>query len=248
MDKMIDLHNHSLPGVDDGAKDFSETIENITFLKEKGITDIVFTSHFICDTKYQVEVSERKKLLEKIKLQYKDDNIHFYLGNEVYVCDSDILLNLLKQEKITTINDSKYLLIEFPLHQSVHHIDKLLCELNDKGIIPIIAHPERYRTFQKDYKKILELLEYNCLLQCNLGSISGQYGSRAKKYMKWLLKQHLVSFISTDFHHIPEKDTFNKALKKLDKIISKEEKENLLYQNAKCVLEDKKVELRNYTV
>ena len=66
--------------------------------------------------------------------------------------------------------------------------------------------------------------------------------------MKWLLKEHLVSFISTDFHHIPEKNTFNKALKKLDKIISKEEKENLLYQNARCVLEDKKVELKNYTV
>ena len=248
MDRMIDLHNHSLPGVDDGAKTFEEAIDNIEFLKEKKITDIILTSHYMCDTDYVVEVSERRKILEKLKLHYKNDNINLYLGNEVYVCDSDILLDLIKKEEITTLNGSRYLLIEFPLHQRVHHIDQLLCELNDKGIVPIIAHPERYRMFQKDYKKILELLEYDCLLQCNLGSISGQYGSKAKKYMKWLLKHNLVSFIATDFHHIPSKDTFNKSMKKLNRIISKEKKEELLYKNPKCVLEDTKIKLNSYTV
>ena len=248
MDKIIDIHNHSLPGVDDGAIDIEEAFNNIDFLKEKGITDIVLTSHYMCDTDYTVDVSKRKKILDEIKRHYKKDNISLYLGNEVYVCDSDRLLKLLKEKNITTLNNSRYLLIEFPLHQRFHHVDRLLCELNDKGIVPIIAHPERYRMFQKDYKKILELLEYDCLLQCNLGSISGQYGSKAKKYMKWLLKHNLVSFISTDFHHIPSKDTFNKSMKKLNRIISKEKKEELLYKNPKCVLEDDKINLNNYTV
>lgn len=248
MDKIIDLHNHSLPGVDDGAKDISEAIKNIEFLKSKNITDIVFTSHYMCNTNYDVELDKRKKILEKLKLHYQDSSINFYLGNEVYVCDSNVLLDLIKNEKIATLNGSRYLLIEFPLHQQIHHIDQLLCELNDKGIVPIIAHPERYNAFQKDYKKVLELLEYNCLLQCNLGSISGQYGSKSKKYMKWLLKHNLVSFISTDLHHVPNKDIFDKSMKKLNRIISKEKQEELLYKNAKCVLEDTKIELNNYTI
>lgn len=248
MDKIIDIHNHSLPLVDDGAISIEEAIENIEYLKERNITDIILTSHYINNSNYEADVLERRKLLEKLKLHFKNDNINLYLGNEVYVCDSNIILELLEKEKITTLNGSKYLLIEFPLHQSIHHIDNLLCELNDKGIIPIIAHPERYRMFQKDYKKILDLLEYNCLLQCNLGSISEQYGSKAKKYMKWLLKNDLVSFISTDFHHIPSKDFINKSFKKLNRIISKQKQTELLYDNAKCVLENKKIKKNNYTI
>lgn len=241
MDKIIDLHNHSLPYVDDGAKDMKEAIKNIRYLQERGITSIVLTSHYIYNSKYSVELIERKKIFDKLKEYFKEENINLYLGNEVFICDSDILLDLIKKLKIATINRSRYLLIEFPINQHIHHIDKLLCELNDKGIVPIIAHPERYLKYQKDYEKIYELLEYNCLLQCNLGSIGGQYGSKAKNYMKWLLKQNLVSFIATDFHHIQEKDIISKSFKKLDKIISKSKQEELLYKNAKYVLENRDI-------
>ena len=60
MDRIIDIHNHSLPSVDDGARDLTEAIQNIEYLKDKNITDIVFTSHYICDTDYVSDVSERK--------------------------------------------------------------------------------------------------------------------------------------------------------------------------------------------
>lgn len=248
MDNIIDLHNHTLPGVDDGAKTIEEAIENINYLKERNITDIVFTSHYIVNSKYEVSVAERKKILTKLKKYYKDDNINFYLGNEVYVSDSNILLDLLKNNKLTTLNNSRYMLIEFSLTQKLQHVDQLLCELNEHGIVPIIAHPERYHDLQKNYKKIYELLEYDCLLQCNIGSLSGQYGREAKKYVKWLLKHNLVSILATDFHHITKKEYLNKGLKKLNKLVSLEKRKDLLCRNPKLVLEDTKIDNMNYTV
>lgn len=241
MDKIIDLHNHSLPGVDDGAQNLEEAIANIEYLKSLGISDIVLTSHYILNSHYDVSVSRREDILTRLKNQFDNDNINLYLGNEVYISDSSSILDLLDRREITTLNGSRYLLIELPLHQSVRHIDRLLCDLNDKGITPIIAHPERYRFLQKDNKKIYDLLEYDCLLQCNLGSINGQYGRQAKKLVKWLLKKNLVSFIATDFHHVKKQNKLDKSLKKLNKIISSKQMEKLLYDNPKLVLENEKI-------
>ena len=115
MDKIIDLHNHSLPYVDDGAKDMKEAIKNIRYLHARGITSIVLTSHYIYNSKYSIELIDRKKIFDKLKEYFKDEDINLYLGNEVFICDSDILLDLIKKLKIATINRSRYLLIEFPI-------------------------------------------------------------------------------------------------------------------------------------
>lgn len=238
MNKMIDLHNHILPMVDDGSRDIDEAIESIKYLKSRGITDIVLTSHYIVDTSYCKTVSEREKILDELNKQI-DNDTNLYLGNEVYAADYKTLLSLLKENKITTLNKSKYLLIEFPMDQVLNRVDLLLCELNANGIIPIIAHPERYSIYKKHPEKIYELFEYNCLLQCNLGSISGQYGKQAKKCVKWLLKHDLVFALATDYHHIGKKDYISKAFKKLKWVISKNKIEELTYINPKKVLDNK---------
>jgi len=240
-DRIIDLHNHSLPGVDDGAKTMEEAIENIKFLKQNGITDIVLTSHYVLNSDYTVPVSGRKEIFLELEKKVAKYGVHLYFGNEVYASDSETILKLLKEGEIITINNSRYLLIEFPLHQKIHQLDKLICDLNDKGIVPIIAHPERYYYFQQNHDRIIDLLEYDCLLQCNLSSIIGHYGKSAKKLMKWLLKNDMVSFIATDFHHINKTDTITKSIKKLSRYLDSEDYDRIIYQNPRCVLEDRKI-------
>ncbi|MDE5539208.1 MAG: hypothetical protein K2J20_01835 [Bacilli bacterium] len=237
--KIIDIHNHTLPRVDDGAKTFEEASNNLKYLASCGITDVILTSHYIVNTKYQSEVSKREEIL--IELKSQNPNINLYLGNELFVTDSETILTLLKENKITTLNSSRYLLIEFPRHQVINHADKIIAELNDHGITPIIAHPERYVDFYKNYNKLKELLEYDCLLQCNLGSISSQFGRHAKKLMKRLLKENLVSFVATDFHHITDKQNLAKQLKKLYKFLGPDKYKQLLYDNPKKVINNEKI-------
>ena len=128
------------------------------------------------------------------------------------------------------------MLIELPLTGYINNLQNILCELTNYGIIPIIAHPERYKFLQKNNKRVRELLEFNCLLQCNIDSILGKYGKKAKKTMKWLLKKDLVSFVATDTHYVDSDDKLEKAYKKLKKIVGQNKYNELTKINPTKVL------------
>lgn len=237
--KIIDIHTHILPGIDDGAKDIEESIEIINYLYKNGITDIVLTSHYIKDTKYRYNQIARENLFNNLVEKLNNSSINLYLGNEVYLTDD--VIDLLEQHEISTINKTKYMLIELPLTNYVANLQNILCELNDYGIIPIIAHPERYEFLQKNYKRVRELLEFNCLLQCNVDSIIGKYGTKAKKTMKWLLKKDLVSFVATDTHYVGNDEELQKAYKKLKKKVGLNKFNELTQINPKKVLENQNI-------
>ena len=113
--------------------------------------------------------------------------------------------------------------------------------LGNAGIVPIIAHPERYTFLQKDHSKINELLEFNPLLQINVESLIGVYGKKAKKTAKWLLKNNLVQFVATDIHRIEHTKHLKKAYKKLKRVVGSKKFKELTYSNPKKVLDNKTV-------
>lgn len=237
--RIIDIHNHSFPNVDDGAKSFEEAVENIKYLKSIGVTDIVLTSHYIINSKYQSSINSRLPILKK--LQDLDLGVNLYLGNEVFISEATTLINLVKSGATSTINNSRYLLIEFPRSQVIQHLDKIICELNEAGITPIIAHPERYSYYWENFDKLKELLEYDCLFQCNIESIAGKYGSNAKKALKKMLKEGMVSILATDFHHKETNKYLEKSLKKVTKLIGTERLATLLVERPLKIISNKTI-------
>lgn len=239
MDKIIDIHSHVLYGVDDGSRSLDESLEIIDYLKSIGITDIVLTSHYIKDTKYEKDVKTRSKLIDYLKNRIKDKDVNIYLGNEVFLCDE--VIDLYEKNKITTLNDSKYMLVELPLTNYFSNYQNVLCDMVDYGIVPVMAHPERYKFIQKDKKRINEILDYGCLLQCNIDSLIGKYGNSAKRVAKWLLKNDLVSFVATDTHRVGNTKELEKAYKKLKKLVGEEKYLELTYTNPKRILDNKNI-------
>ena len=240
MDRKIDIHTHILPGVDDGSKSINESLAIIDYLIGIGVTDIVLTSHYIKGTGYNYDTKSRNEILNNLENELKDRDVFLYIGNEVYLCDE--VVDLYKKKEICTLNNSKYMLVELPLSSYYKNFPNALCDLNEDGIIPIIAHPERYKFIQNDCKRIKELLEFDCLLQINIDSLIGKYGRKAKKLAKFLLKKNLVSFVATDTHYVSDPKKLEKAYKKLRKIVGEEKYKELTYLNAKKVLENKEIE------
>lgn len=239
MDRIVDLHTHILPGVDDGSKNIDESIKIINSLYEKGITDIVLTSHYINNTKYNRNLISREKIFKNLVSKLKNKKVKLYLGNEVFI--SEDIIELLEKHEISTINNTKYMLIEFPLNNSLTKFQNILCELNDYGIIPIIAHPERYKFLQNNKRRIREILEFNCLLQCNIDSLNGKYGLKAKRLMKWLLKNDLVTCVATDIHSLDTSNNLEKAYKKLKRKVGKSKYSELTEINPLKILNNKDV-------
>ena len=235
---MIDFHSHIIPNIDDGSKSMERTLEIIEEAKEAGFTDIISTSHYI-EGSYECTEEERSGLLDEIRT--KVNGIELHLGSEVFF--SENMVELLNAKKASTINNSRYVLFEFPLNNKPMYEDEIVYALRKNNFIPIIAHPERYSYVQENIDFVRELADIGALFQANYGSIVGIYGSKAKKTVKKLLKEDLITFLGSDVHRTNQVYPFvPKAIKKIKKIISDEKFEELSEINPRKVLNNEKIE------
>ena len=234
---MIDTHSHLIYGVDDGSKTLEESIKILSELTKMGITDTIITPHYINETNYMSTKIDNLKKLNILKKELKKNNINInlYLGNEVYI-DKNIS-SLVKDNKICTLNNKEYILIELPMSGIYSDYQDILANLINEGFKVVLAHPERYSTFQKDFNKIYELNDIGVLFQCNVGSILGEYGIKAKKVVKRILKEDLVFMFGTDIHHNNKSiDFVEKSKNKIKKYVSEEKLEDLFINNAKKII------------
>ena len=240
---MIDFHTHILPNVDDGSKSVEETFELLKEAKKAGFEAIISTSHYM-EKYYEVNVAERKIWIKALSENLYKENIDLklYLGNEIYITEN--IIQLLETGKATTINNTNYLLFEFPLNAKPMNIYDFIYEMLQYKIIPILAHPERYVFIQKDPEMIYHLIQKGVLMQSNYGSILGQYGEKAQIIVKKLLENDMVHFLGSDVHkrksiypRIPQ------ALSEIKLIVGEEKLKEITTVNPRLVLENKKIDI-----
>lgn len=228
---MIDVHCHILPGIDDGSRSIEESMEMIKEAYEAGFTAIISTSHYVEEI-YRASKAKRQELIDMLSEKTEQDglDIKIYNGAEAYI--SPDLVELIEAGELPTMNGTKYLLMELPMHNQILGLERVIQNIISQGITLIIAHPERYSYVQKNYKILNELADMGVLFQANYGSCIGQYGKEAEKTLKKLLKADRISFFGTDCHRansvycqMPE------VLKKLEKMIGKEKLEKLTTTN-----------------
>jgi protein-tyrosine phosphatase len=226
---MTDIHTHVLPGVDDGCRTIEQSLDILRGLADQGITDVICTPHYINETPQTSPRSYNVKQLSELRAAALEIGINLYIGNEIYI-DKDIL-KLLRSKKISPLGKNKYLLVELPMSGEFQQYDDILLNPKQKGWNVILAHPERYHSFQKNYKKITELYQQGILLQCNLGSFIGQYGRHAKKTAQKIAKDKLIFCVGTDIHRPRDYNEIAKAQKKLRKYYAFHELDAILVQN-----------------
>lgn len=187
---MIDIHTHILPNVDDGSSDFDTSCKLLELELENGVNKVICTPH-------QNYLNLNKELLIEKFNEFKNKinlDIELYLGSEIYYYKG--FLNDLENGKLLTINNSKYILIEFSTSQNTDIID-IVYSIRLKGYIPIIAHIERYSYLNnEDYLKIKK---EGALIQINASSFNY---TNTKKIIKYLLKNNLVDFVASDCHDL----------------------------------------------
>lgn len=241
---MKDLHSHVLFGIDDGSKSIEESVEILREASKQGITDMIVTPHYMEGTKYNCNNKMKRELFQELldKVFDEDIDIRLHLGNEVYLTEE--FLELLEKDEIMTLNDSKYLLLEFPLNNMIVGTGDILFKLIGQGYIPVLAHPERYKIFQRHPEHIMKYLDMGVLLQGNFMSLYGKYGKEAKKTLKFYLKKGWITFLGSDIHHV--EDLKLKKLRKVIKSIVKDDKkvDDLLENNFDMVISDKVLEIK----
>ena len=233
---MIDIHSHILPGIDDGARNFEESVGLVRELAAQGVTDIIATPHYVNETTYTSPVFANEKLLEELRGFVRDAGIdvNLYLGNEIYI-DSDIL-GLVKKGEMKALADSEYLLVELPFNEKISNYEDIFAVLLENGYKVLLAHPERYSYFHDEYEKLVDLIDMGVLFQCNLGSVTGKYGKSAMKTVRKLAKDGYIFAFGNDAHHVGRNDYLELGYKKLAKFYNERELEKVLVGNAKKII------------
>ena len=244
---MIDIHCHILPNVDDGSESLEESIEMAKIAESEGITKIVNTSHCHFDFKYK-KGNELKLELEKFNQVLKEENINIevLLGNELYYTSD--LIERFNELDFFSMNNSKYILMEFSPINFPKNIEDVIYEIKIRGYIPIIAHAERYKQVQEDVNIVLDCIKEGALIQVNASSILGKNGEKAEDTSKKLLDNNMVHFVATDAHSSNRrrpliKDSYNYILRNYGKEVS----EKLFIENPTAVIENRDISILNPT-
>ncbi len=225
----IDIHSHILPDIDDGAKSLDVSISMAKMYVENGYNKVIATPHYfdINQSKSPSDLLEAKSILDKALLNEGID-LKILLGNEVYF--SDDTLSDIQKKNAFTLNNTRYVLIEFPSTDIPNYTEDVIFSLQLKGYIPIISHPERNTRIMKSPNILYELVEKGVLAQLNIHSLTGLYGAKSMELSECLLKHNLIHFVATDSHSDGRRSpNVIKALKKLRKTVDSKLYDKIIY-------------------
>jgi protein-tyrosine phosphatase len=200
---MIDLHCHILPGLDDGAPSLGVSLEMAAMAADSGVTHIFATPH--CNTRNERKNYRSAALIGAYSaLQRAIDAagipVTILSGAEV-LARGDLEAHL-AAEDFMTLNGSRYLLVEFYFEETAAYIENSLRLVEQAGLVPVVAHPERYYCVQRSPELAEIWRQKGRVLQLNKGSLLGDLGERAYDTAALLLRREAVAAIASDAHHV----------------------------------------------
>lgn len=240
------MHNHILYGIDDGAKTIEETIQMLKLAANTNIEQIIVTPHFkenifhnqkdIIETK----VSELKQILIDNNLSIK-----IHPGSEIFL--SKNTLNLLNNQKLQTLNNSNYVLVETHIVSDYQliNVQEELYNLKIDGHQVILAHPERYENTHDNPNFVYDLVSDGFYMQINVNSLKENHPYH--KVVRKLLDNNLVHFIASDSHDLNNRPPLlDKGYQFIKKNYGLDYANDLFYNNPLSVINNEQIEIRDF--
>jgi len=233
--KVVDIHSHMLPAVDDGAKNFEITKTMVKLAYDEGTRHLFLTPHAAYLEDSEPNASEKMEELREW-IASENMNLKIYPGAEIYVDpedeeDTDIILEKIRAGIYPTLNGTKYVLIEFYL--GGFELDEVVPTVNaliEAGYKPIIAHAERYGLSFDDLRYLKSL---GCKFQMNICDLYRDPENDINQMTHMLLKEKMFDFIGTDAHGIDRRPPIMKEyIDFLYRNYDKDYVDEILYKNA----------------
>lgn len=234
---IIDMHCHILPGVDDGADNYIESLKLLRKEYEQGVRSLILTPHYRKEY-FETDRAIIREHFEELNARLPSVGIamRLYLGCEFH--RENDMLKMLSSDRAYTMAETRYVLTEFAGTDQEDIISKYVNALIAGGYRPIIAHIERY-SGMRDLNKVEHLIRAGAYIQVNASSILGKEGFKQKGFCKKLLKEGFVHFIGSDAHDLRRRPPcLGECADYLEKKTGKENVRKLMINNPLKMLAD----------
>lgn len=198
-DSLVDIHCHLLPGLDDGAVSWEESLAMARLAADDGVSTVVATPHqlgsYAANDGETIRASCRQ--LQEL-LDQRGVRLRVLPGADVRI-EPDMIRKIHAGEVVTLADHGRYVLLELP-HELYFPLDRLLSDFRSAGLIGILSHPERNQGILGQPHVLEPLVDAGCLLQLTAGSLTGTFGPRIRSFAEWLILKGFVHFVATDAH------------------------------------------------
>jgi protein-tyrosine phosphatase len=229
---VIDIHCHVLPEVDDGPKSWEIAEQMCRMAAQDGTTHIVATPH--ANDRYHYDRQYLAGLLSTLQ-QRIGETPQLSLGCDFHLSFENMRSAMAAPETYC-IDNSRYLLIEFSNFSIPQQIDDWIAQMIERGIVPIVTHPERNPILQQTQERVLKWVKLGCAVQVTGSVFTGAWGERAQHAAQWLMKKKAVHILASDGHDLARRPpVLSEARKAVAKDFGEEMAEALVEGNPGAV-------------
>ena len=194
-----DIHCHMLPGIDDGAKNWGDSLAMARLAADDGISTVIATPHQLgnFDSNHGDEI---RRLVVELQQRLDAAQIRLQVLPGADVRIETGMFDRLQNGDVLTLGDyRKHVLLELP-HELFLPLEQVVEGLESLDIVGILSHPERNEGILRKPEVVAPLVDRGCLMQITAGSLCGTFGPECQQLSEWLLAEGLVHFVATDGH------------------------------------------------
>ncbi|MFU1798024.1 tyrosine-protein phosphatase [Paenibacillus azoreducens] len=198
---MIDTHCHILPGVDDGPSTAEGALRMAAAAVKEGMQAVIATPHH-ATRRYTNTARKIRRRVAALNSRLKKNNIplQIFPGQEFRLTDAYRAEH--RAGRLQTLAGSAYLLVELPSRSIPSCFYEFLAYMKQRGIHPVIAHPERNLDVISNPDQVLAWIEeHGVRLQVTTQSLIGFFGDEVRRTASYLCKKRWIHFIGSDAHN-----------------------------------------------
>ncbi len=238
--RVIDIHFHCLPGIDDGPADWAGAVDLCRAAAADGVKKIVATPHVLRDPWLNEDRIERERLIEELNSRLGGSPAVLPGCEFWFVSDLIELVERGEDGPVVTLNGSRYLLVEFAPGFVPKNAAAIFHELAVMGFVPLIAHPERNLVFARDPGQLMALAAQGARVQITAASILGEAGKSAFKACEQFFRLDLIHVVASDAHDIVRRPPrLRAARERVRRLWGKDAEEGLFVNNPRAIIENK---------
>ncbi len=240
----VDIHTHILPGLDDGPLTLEQSLLMAGAAGLDGTTTIVATPHSRDIEVERYSPSKVNELADLLNTSLRSDSsrknvptIKILTGRCNHLTSS--LPDLIDAGKATTLNRTRFLLIEPPFGRLPFFLEDVIGRLLTQRLVPVLAHPERNIEFQRKPKRLQRLVEEGTVIQIAAGSLTGQFGDETRKTAERFILDGIAHVVASEMHSNkpPRSPILSDSFDIAEKLIGEESAVDLFETNPAMLLE-----------